>query len=72
MLPAGGAEGTGGGMLADASANITLRAIDAAAKMALLLEQCFYCNVMPLLRQPVLRLGYCWTPFVGAVSGFSR
>jgi hypothetical protein len=72
MLPAGGAESAGGGMRADASANITLRAIDAAAKMAIILEQCLYRNVMPLLRQPVLRLGYCGTPFIGAVSGFLR
>ena len=34
------------------------------------LEPCFYRNVAPLLRQPVLRLGYCGTPFIGAVSGF--
>jgi len=26
----------------------------------------------PLVRQPVLRLGYCWTPLIGAVSGFLR
>jgi hypothetical protein len=28
--------------------------------------------VAPLLRQPVLRLGYCWTPLIGAVRGFLR
>jgi hypothetical protein len=36
------------------------------------LEQCLYLNVLPLLRQPVLRLGYCGTPFIGAVSGLLR
>src|SRR5215831_4287484 len=40
--------------------------------MTILLEQCLYCNVAPLLRQPVLRLGYCRTPLIGAVSGLLR
>ena len=26
----------------------------------------------PLVRQPVLRLGHCGTPFISAVSGFPR
>src|SRR5262245_45112669 len=40
--------------------------------LAGVLEQCLYLNVASLLRQPVLRLGYCGTPFIGAVSGFLR
>src|SRR5712691_560330 len=42
------------------------------SKIGGLLEQRLYLNVAPLLRQPVLCLGHCRTPFVGAVSGFLR
>jgi len=40
--------------------------------MTILLEQCLYRNVAPLLRQPVLRLGYCRTPLIGVVNGLLR
>ena len=36
------------------------------------LQPGLYRNVVPLLRQPALRLSHCGTPFIGAVSGFLR